>query len=148
MDREKRRALHVWIALNRAMHTFDKPLREQVEAHDLTMKSFAVLEVLLHKGPLPIGEIGERVLLTSGSMTYVIDQLEERGLLVRCPCEHDRRVQIVALTEAGTALINTVFPDHAERLNTLMHDLSLEDRETLFQLLRQLQASAETAVDS
>ena len=147
MDRETRRALHVWIALNRALHAIDKPLRAQVEAHGLTVKSFAVLEVLLHKGPLPIGEIGERVLLTSGSMTYVIDQLEERGLLVRRPSETDGRVQIVALTDAGKALISDVFPDHAARIDTLMHDLSMDDRETLFRLLRQLQASAETAVE-
>jgi len=142
MERDRRRALQVWIALNRAQHAIDGPLRRQVDAHGLTMKEFAVLEVLLHKGPLPVGEIGERVLLTSGSMTYVLDQLEARELIARQADPNDRRVQQVLLTDAGRSLVETVFPEHARHVQTLMADLSISDKEALFQLLHRLYDSA------
>ncbi|MES3628680.1 MAG: MarR family transcriptional regulator [Longimonas sp.] len=142
MDRDRRRALQVWIALNRAQHAVDAPLRRQVEVHDLTMKEFAVLEVLLHKGPLPVGEVGERVLLTSGSMTYVLDKLEEEGLVTRRADDDDRRIQIVRLTDDGRDRIEQVFPEHAVMIQTLMSDLSIREKETLFRLLRRLRDSA------
>ena len=142
MDRDRRRALQVWIALNRATHAIDTPLRRQVETHGLTMKEFAVLEVLLHKGPLPVGEVGDRVLLTSGSMTYVLDKLEDEGLVLRRPDDEDRRIQIVRLTDAGHTLIEQVFPEHAVLIQTLMDDLSIHEKETLFRLLHRLRDSA------
>lgn len=142
MDRDRRRALQVWIALNRAQHAIDAPLRRQVDAHDLTMKEFAVLEVLLHKGPLPVGEVGERVLLTSGSMTYVLDKLEADGLVQRQSDPDDGRVQQVVLTDAGRTLINAVFPEHARLLQSLMDALSTPEKETLFRLLHRLRNSA------
>lgn len=142
MDRDRRRALQVWIALNRAQHAIDAPLRRQVDAHGLTMKEFAVLEVLLHKGPLPVGEVGERVLLTSGSMTYVLDKLEADGLVQRQADPDDGRVQQVTLTDAGRTLINEVFPEHARRLQSLMDALSTPEKETLFRLLHRLRNSA------
>jgi len=142
MERDRRRALQVWIALNRAQHAIDAPLRRQVDRHGLTMKEFAVLEVLLHKGPLPVGEVGERVLLTSGSMTYVLDQLEDRALIARQADPDDRRIQQVALTTDGRALVETVFPEHAEHVQSLMADLSVSEKETLFQLLHRLYDSA------
>lgn len=142
MDRDRRRALQVWIALNRAQHAIDAPLRRQVDSHGLTMKEFAVLEVLLHKGPLPVGEVGERVLLTSGSMTYVLDQLEDRALIARQADPDDLRIQQVALTTEGRRLVETVFPEHAHHVQALMADLSVSDKETLFRLLHRLYDSA------
>ncbi|MFO8231522.1 MAG: MarR family transcriptional regulator [Longimonas sp.] len=142
MERDRRRALQVWIALNRAQHAIDAPLRAQVEAHGLTMKQFAVLEVLLHKGPLPVGEVGERVLLTSGSMTYVLDQLEDEGMLVRRADPNDGRVQQVALTDTGREFVEQVFPEHAQLLQSLMDALSTPEKETLFRLLHRLRDNA------
>jgi MarR family 2-MHQ and catechol resistance regulon transcriptional repressor len=142
MNRDRRRALQVWIALNRAQHAIDAPLRDQVAAHGLTMKQFAVLEVLLHKGPLPVGEVSERVLLTSGSMTYVLDQLEDDDLLIRRADPDDRRIQQVALTDTGRTLVEQVFPEHAQLLQSLMDALSTVEKETLFRLLHRLRDSA------
>ena len=84
-------ALKLWVVMNRAVQSIERHLRRQVEAHGLGFTEFAVLEVLYHKGAQPIGEIGSRILLTSGSMTYVIDKLEQRGLLRRAPSATDRR---------------------------------------------------------
>src|SRR5258708_40212975 len=62
---------------------------------------FAVLEALLHKGPLPVNEIGKKILLTSGSITVAIDRLETKGLVQRRASGTDRRGRIVHLTKEG-----------------------------------------------
>ena len=111
----------------------------------LRPQSIAVLEVLLHKGTLPIGEIGERVLRTSGSMTYILDKLAKRGLLRRRPCPDDRRVQFAELTDEGRTLITTVFPEHAVLIADLMSALSPEELRTAADLLKRLGLSVEAA---
>lgn len=112
-------ALRLWVILNRAVNSIGDVLAEQVSGHDLSYTEFAVLEVLLHKGALPIGEVGGQVLLTSGSMTYVIDKLEDRGFLRRRPCPEDRRVLYVELTDTGEELITEAFDEHAALLGRL-----------------------------
>src|SRR3989475_12155782 len=73
---------------------------------------FAVLEALLHKGPLPVNEIGKKVLLTSGSITVAVDRLETKGLVERRAHGSDRRGRKVHLTKAGRELITSVYADH------------------------------------
>jgi MarR family 2-MHQ and catechol resistance regulon transcriptional repressor len=143
VDRETRAALHLWIALNRTADSIHEHLQRQVEAHGLTLTEFGVLEALLHKGPLSIGEIGDRVLLASSSMTYVIDKLEDRGLLRRRPSEEDRREKLAELTSAGRAKIEAAFPEHAALIDELMADLSLEDRREAASLLRRVERFAD-----
>ncbi len=138
MDRETASSLKLWVVMNRALRSVEKPLRRQVEAHGLSFTEFGVLEVLLHKGPLPIGEIGNRILLTSGSMTYVIDKLEQRGLIDRRACEEDRRIIYAELTEQGRTLIETVFSEHAALIRRLMQELRPAEKETVTNLLKRL----------
>ena len=73
------------------------------------ISDFMVLEVLLHKGPLTISAIGEKVLLASASMTSAIDRLEKRGLVRRRSCNSDRRIRIVELTDCGKAFIEEIY---------------------------------------
>ena len=82
--------------------------------HRLTLSQFGVLEALYHKGALCQRDIGQKILKTSGNMTTVIDNLEKRELVVREKDLADRRRITVKLTQAGFALINTIFPTHAE----------------------------------
>ena len=98
MSRESRASLHLWIALNRVAEHIHEHLECQVAAHGLTLTEFGVLEALLHKGPLTHGEIADRVLLASSSITYVLDKLEDRGPLQRPPTEADRRLKLAELT--------------------------------------------------
>ncbi len=136
-------ALRLWVVLTRALRSIEKPLHEQVERHGLSLTEFAVLEVLLHKGELPMGEIGQRILLTSGSTTYVIDKLEERGLLKRRRCTEDRRVLHVDLTDTGRELVQEVFPEHAELIKTLTEGLSYEEQLEVTEKLKRLGRFAE-----
>lgn len=128
--------------MNRTAGSIHEHLRRQVEAHGLTLTEFGVLEALLHKGPLPHGDIADRVLLASSSITYVIDKLEDRNLLRRRPSEEDRRVKIAELTPDGREKIETAFPKHASLINDLMADLSLEEKRTAASVLRRIEHSA------
>jgi len=114
-----------------------------LEAHGLTLTEFAVLEALFHKGPLPMGVIGEKILLTSGSTTYVIDKLAQRRLLERRRCTDDRRVLHVDLTDNGRSLIEDVFPEHAQLIRTLTEGLSTNEQVHVADQLKRLGRFAE-----
>jgi MarR family 2-MHQ and catechol resistance regulon transcriptional repressor len=104
----------------------------------LGLSDFAVLEILLHKGSLPVNTVGRQVMLTSGSITTAIDRLEEKRLVRRQACPTDRRVTYVTLTPTGRTLIRRIFKVHANRLETLFEPLSESERSTLGALLKKL----------
>lgn len=131
-------ALKLWVVLNRAVRSVEDALRRQVEGHGLSMTEFAVLEVLHTKGLLPVGGIGDRVLRTSGSMTYVVDKLEKRALLERKPCAEDQRATYIALTPEGRRLIGRIFPGHAAALERATAALSAEEKRGAIALLKKL----------
>jgi MarR family 2-MHQ and catechol resistance regulon transcriptional repressor len=110
---------------------------------DMCISDFAVLEVLLHKGPQSVGEIGRRVDLTSGSITTAIDRLEKRGLVARAAHASDRRARVVHLTPDGRARITQVFATHKEAMDRAAHGLSKAERGTLIELLKRLGTTAE-----
>lgn len=143
MDSKPDSSLKLWVVMNHAFNSIEKRLRQQVEAHGISFSEFAVLEVLLHKGPLPIGDVGDRVLLTSASMTYVVDKLEERDLIERRPCSEDRRIIYAELTEQGRERIEEVFSEHSALIRRLTDELSPAERETMIDLLKRLGKSAE-----
>src|SRR6056297_2977367 len=128
--------------MNRTAESIQEHLRSQVEAHGLTLTEFGVLEALLHKGPLTHGEIADRVLLASSSITYVIDKLEDRGLLRRRRSEADRRVKLAELTSEGRETIEAAFPEHAALIDDLMADLSREEKRTAASVLRRIEHAA------
>ena len=148
MDQQRRTALRLWIILNRTVESIEKALEEQVSNHGLSLTEFAILEVLHHKGPQPIGEIGDKVLLTSGSMTYVIDKLQKRGLLTRRKCTEDRRVLYAELTEKGAEKMERVFPEHAELITELMAAIPVEEQNRVADALKQIGLAAPERVDA
>ena len=100
---------------------------------------FAVMEALLHKGPLPVNEIGKKVLLTSGSITVAVDRLETKGLVERRAHGTDRRARVVHLTREGRKLITRTYADHAADMERLASaSLSVKERETLIRLLKKI----------
>jgi len=110
---------------------------------EMCISDFAVLEVLLHKGPLSVGEIGRRVDLTSGSITTAIDRLEQRGLVARAAHASDRRARVVHLTPDGKARITKEFARHEGAMDRAAHGLSKAERGMLIELLKKLGTTAE-----
>ena len=131
--------VHVFLVLWKAAHAAQAYAEKSVSELEMCGSDFAVLEALLHKGPLPINEIGKKVLLTSGSITVAVDRLEAKELVERRAHRTDRRARIVHLTKAGRKLITRVYADHAADMERLASaSLTRAERETLIRLLKKI----------
>jgi MarR family 2-MHQ and catechol resistance regulon transcriptional repressor len=131
-------ALGVWIALARAYSTYIKAVAGKVQEYDLTVPQFGALEALYHLGPLSLGELADKLLVTGGNVTYVMDRLEAQGLVTRYRSEDDRRVVRARLTDAGSALVARVFPEHAAFIEHLCRHLDPAEQQEARRLLKQL----------
>jgi MarR family 2-MHQ and catechol resistance regulon transcriptional repressor len=132
------RATHVWLVLWKAARAVEQNAVNSVSGLDLGLSDFAVLEVLIHKGPQPVNVIGKRVLLTSGSITTAIDRLESRKLVHRTPHPDDQRARLVELTEKGKSLIECAFRQHARDMEETIAVLTASERVELIRLLKKV----------
>ncbi|MDT4968038.1 MAG: MarR family transcriptional regulator, and catechol-resistance regulon repressor [Acidobacteriota bacterium] len=131
--------VHVFLVLWKALRAVQAYAEKSILEMDMCGSDFAVLEALLHKGPLPVNEIGKKVLLTSGSITVAVDRLEAKGLVDRRAHGSDRRARIVHLTKAGSKLITRVYADHAADMERLASSsLTRAERRTLISLLKKI----------
>jgi len=137
--------VHVWLVLWKAAQAVEAYAKKSIVDLEMCGSDFAVLEALLHRGELPVNEIGRKVLLTSGSITVAVDRLEEKGLVERRASSDDRRAKIVHLTSHGRKLITRAYNEHAADMEELATDLSTHERTTLIRLLKKIgyKASAE-----
>ncbi|MEJ9210878.1 MarR family transcriptional regulator [Bacillus smithii] len=131
-------SLKLFVVLSRAYKVVNEETNEWIYQNGLNPTEFGVLELLYHKGPQPLQQIGSKILLASGSITYVVDKLEKKGLVERVACPTDRRVTYAAITEKGRAVIEEIFPKHAENIHTLMSVLDDEEKETAIRLLKKI----------
>jgi MarR family 2-MHQ and catechol resistance regulon transcriptional repressor len=131
-------ALKLWVVLARANAAIEAHVRADIERLGLTPAEFGVLEALHHKGPLLLGDVQRRTLISSGGTTFLIDRLEKKELVERRLCATDRRARYAALTGKGRALMEEVFPRHAEAIRRAMSGLGLADQRELIDLLRVL----------
>jgi MarR family 2-MHQ and catechol resistance regulon transcriptional repressor len=131
-------AVHVWLILSRAARAIAQNATNSVAGLGLGLSDFAVLEVLLHKGPLPVSTIGKKVLLTSGSITTAIDRLESRELVRRTADQADLRSRIVELTQVGRSLIEKAFRQHSIDMEETMVVLRPSERVELVRLLKKV----------
>ncbi|MEH7443020.1 MarR family transcriptional regulator [Bacillus sp. JJ1122] len=123
------------------MHTskaIQEKIRDRISSSKLNLTEFSVLEVLYHRGQQTIQQIGSSILISSSSMTYVIDKLEQRGLLRRSPCANDRRVIHVVMTPEGTALMDEIMPEHHEMVDSMFGLLSEDEKQLFVELLKKI----------
>ncbi|MFC4617749.1 MarR family winged helix-turn-helix transcriptional regulator [Camelliibacillus cellulosilyticus] len=135
-------SLKLWIVLSRAYRTIAARIEADIRGYGLNPTEFAVLELLYHKGEQPIQRLGDRVLLASGSMTYVVDKLESKGLLRRKPCPNDRRVTYAVITDNGRAVMADIFPHHREAIAEVLSGITDSEKTVLIDLLKKLGLSA------
>lgn len=131
-------ALRLWIALARCYSTFARAVSAKVLEYGLTSPQLGVLEALHHVGPLSLGELAEKLLVTGGNITYVMDRLESQGLVYRERSNRDRRVVEARLTEKGQEVVREYFPLHARHVRELTEVLDPEERRELRRLLKKL----------
>src|SRR6266481_5030761 len=103
---------HLWLVLMKAHRALERLATQSIESLDVCLSDFGVMELLLHKGPQPVNEIGRRIALTSGSITTAVDRLEARGLVTREAHPSDRRARIVRLKRAGKQQASKIFGGH------------------------------------
>ncbi len=132
----KELSLKALTVLLRASQTVEEVLRKDMQRYQLNLTEFAVLELLYHKGDQPIQRIGEKILITSGSITYVVDKLQQKGYVKRVACPTDRRVTFAALTEEGRSFIERIFPQHEALVEKLFDVVDEHDKQQLIAALK------------
>jgi MarR family 2-MHQ and catechol resistance regulon transcriptional repressor len=135
---------HLWLIFMKSYRALRELDARSISASGLGLSDFAVLEMLLHKGPLPVNTIGRKIMLTSGSITTAIDRLEKKRFVRRQACPNDRRVTFVQLTPTGRKLIEKIFQVHAAHLEKAFEQLSATERAALGTLLKKIGKHSET----
>ena len=138
---------HVWLVMMKAMRALTRYAAAGIEETGLGLSDFGVLEILLHKGPLPVNTIGPIVDLTPGSISIAVDRLFAKGLVSRVESSEDRRVRIVALTARGKALIDSAFRKHSGQMRKAFAELSPEELRGLEAALKKVGKRAATLME-
>lgn len=145
MDKAKKapKATHAWLVTIKASQAIARYLRPSMSAECLGESDFRVLEVLLHKGPMPVNGIGPKVDLNPGSVSVAVDRLYKKGLVSRDECPSDRRVRTVALTEKGKQVFQPVFRRHSAQIENIFKDVSAQELQTFETVLKKIGRRAE-----
>lgn len=135
-------ALRLFVIMSRAHTAVTAHAAADIAKHGLTLAEFGILEALYHRGPMLLGEVQKRILVSSGGITFLVDRLTAKGLVERQTCASDRRARYAALTDKGTALVRELFPSHAAVLTRALSGLSVEEQKTVTALIRTMGLAA------
>jgi MarR family transcriptional regulator, 2-MHQ and catechol-resistance regulon repressor len=141
-DPDTELSLKLYVVLSRARNAVGRRADADIARHGLSVGEFAILEALYHKGPLLLGELQRKILVSSGGVTYLVDRLEAAGLVERRECVEDRRARYGALTERGEQLMREIFPPHAAAIDAAVAGLDEEEKRQAIELLRKLGRTA------
>ncbi len=139
-------APHIRLILWKAAKAVEKADLASIADTGLGLSDFTILEALLHKGPLQINQIGEKVLLSSGSMTAAVNRLESKGLVQRIQDLSDGRCFYVHLTKPGRKVIKEAYHKHRQNLDKIAGVLTEEERIELVRLLKKIGFHAERVI--
>lgn len=131
-------SLKLFVVLSRSLQSIKKRVEDDIKRFGLNPTEFAVLELLYNRGEQPIQKIGDKVLIASSSITYVVDKLEKKNYLERVPCPKDRRITYAVITTEGTELMDEIFPKHKTAIHEICAGLDLDEKKFLIQQLKKL----------
>lgn len=140
-------ALHAWLILLKAWHSMSRYLLPPLLAEGLGESDFRVLEVLLHKGPMPVNAIGPMVYLNPGSVSVAVDRLYKKGFVSRVECSEDRRVRTISLTEKGRRMFVPLFRRHTALIKRAFQNVSSEEMGQLEVVLKRVGKRAESLAE-
>ena len=148
MEKRKKtpEAIHTWLILLKAWQSMSRYLFPTL-TDELGESDFRVLEVLLHKGPMPVNAIGPKVDLNPGSVSVAVDRLHKKGFVSRIESSRDRRVRTVSLTEKGRQMFLPLFRRHTALIKRAFHDVSSEELQQLELILKKIGKRAETLAE-
>src|ERR1700740_2679030 len=139
--------LHAWLIMLKAWQSMSRYLLAALLEEGLGESDFRVLEVLLHKGPMPVNAIGPKVYLNPGSVSVAVDRLYKKGFVSRVECSKDRRVRTVSLTEKGREMFLPLFRRHAALIKHAFQDVSSEELQQLETVLKKVGKRAESLAE-
>ncbi|WP_079504744.1 MarR family winged helix-turn-helix transcriptional regulator [Mesobacillus jeotgali] len=122
----------------RAAQAIQEVIRKDAAKYGLNPTEFSVLEILYHRGEQPIQVIGKKVLISSGSITYVIDKLEQKNYVKRRGCPEDRRVTYAVMTNEGKELMDEIFPQHEVEMSNVFAELDADEINQTISLLKRI----------
>jgi MarR family transcriptional regulator, 2-MHQ and catechol-resistance regulon repressor len=140
-------ATHAWLVMLKASQAIARYLRPSMSAECLGDSDFRVLELLLHKGPMPVNAIGPKVDLNPGSVSVAVDRLYKKGLVSREECSSDRRVRTVSLTEKGNQVFHPLFHRHSALIKQIFEEVSPEELQRFETLLKKIGRRAESLAE-
>ena len=135
-------ALKLYVVLARAQRAIGERTQDDLAPHGISITEFAIMEALYHKGPLLLGEVQRKILVSSGGITFLVDKLADRGFVERKLCPTDRRARYAALTRKGAALMKEIFPQHAAAIREAMAGLTQAEQKEATALLKRLGLAA------
>ena len=138
IDDDIQLSLKVLVVLSKSYRSIIDKAVKDIRNYDLSPSEFGILDVLYTKGNVSLQQIGDKLLISSGTMTYNVDKLERKGLLIRIPCSEDRRVIYAQLTDKGRELYKRIFPLHSQSVHRMMNSLGREQKQNLIALLKTL----------
>jgi len=141
------KALHAWLIMLKAWQSMSRYVLPTLVEEGLGESDFRVLEVLLHKGPMPVNAIGPKVDLNPGSVSVAVDRLNKKGFVSRVECSQDRRVRTVSLTEKGRQMFVPLFRRHTALIKRAFQDVSLEELQQLEGALKKVGKRAESLAE-
>ena len=121
-----------------AYQAFERYSAPHIAGMGLTMTQFDVIATLGNQLPMSCKELGEKTLVTKGTLTGVLERLEAKGLILRQANSEDARSQLIGLTLEGQSVFEKVFPEHLEFLNKAFKKLSSDELQQLEKSLRLL----------
>jgi MarR family 2-MHQ and catechol resistance regulon transcriptional repressor len=150
MEKRKapREALHAWLIMLKAWQSMSRYLLPSLLDKGFGESDFRVLEILLHKGPMPVNAIGPKVYLNPGSVSVAVDRLYKKGLVSRVECSRDRRVRTVSLTEKGRQLFVPLFRRHTTLIQRAFQDVTSEELQQLEPVLKKVGKRAERLAET
>ncbi len=131
-------SLKLFVVLSKAYRSVSDQVANDIRKNGLNTTDFGVLELLYHQGEQPLQKIGDKILLASGSITYVVDKLEKKEFIQRVPSASDRRITYAAITKKGEDLLNEIFPAHWKQIESITSGLTEEEKAQAIQLLKKL----------
>jgi DNA-binding MarR family transcriptional regulator len=123
-----------------AYQAFEAYSAAHIRSLDLTPAQFDIIATLGNTTGMPLKELGEKTLITKGTLTGVVDRLTDKNMVRRVASPSDGRSQIVQLTPQGEALFATVFPAHLDYLAQAFNELSAPDLVSMETTLSRLRA--------
>ena len=133
---EKNSDIHLQIILQKAVKSINNKIGKDFREKGITVSQFSVLDVLYTKGEMRVCELIEKALSTSGNITVVIKNMEQKGWLYKKPCPTDKRAFLVGLTDEGKKLFETLLPEHRNEIKNTYSILSSEEKQELIKILR------------